>query len=188
MGDEITKLLNLRADFLAETVRDRKLGFGLFGYFMGAFAFTFFVNFARGCGIFSFIAQLAMYFVLFAFAGLLFAALTQMFLDLTAKKGNAPGLFALIGMSEFINVFLISGALIAAAFGAGPAVMGMLFTAVFIIQIVFLIYLVARAYEMSAGTVFFSMILTVFPSMMVAVLIVCITLAAFAALIIGLAR
>jgi len=186
--ENILKVINLQTDFLAACVRDRRLGLGVLGYGAGAFAFTFFINFSSGCGIFSFIMQAVMYFILFVFAGLLFAALTQMFLDLTSKTGNAPGLFALVGISEFAKLLLTAGALIAAAAGAGLVINSMIFVFVFICQIIFLINLVARAYNMPMGAVFFSMVLTVIPSLFAAVLLICAGLAAFVALIFGLAR
>jgi len=186
--ENILKVINMQADFLSAAVRDRRLGLGVLGYGVGAFAFTFFVNFSSGCGIFSFIMQVIMYFILLVFAGLLFAAVTQMFLDLTSKTGNAPGLFALIGVSEFAKVLLIAGALIAGAAGGNAVVTGMIFIFVFICQIIFLINLVARAYGMPAGAVFFSMTLTIFPSLFAAVLLICAGIAAFIALIFGLAR
>jgi len=186
--ENILKVINMQTDFLAAAVRDRRVGFGLLGYGAGAFAFTFFINFSSGCGIFSFIMQAMMYFILFVFAGLLFAALTQMFLDLASKTGNAPGLFALVGISEFAKILLIAGALITGAAGGNAVVTGMVFTFVFICQIIFLINLVARAYNMPAGTVFFSMILTIFPSLLVAVLLICAGIAALIALIFGLAQ
>jgi len=176
------------ADFAASIVRDRKIGIGALGYLAAAFSFTFFVNFARGCGVFSFIAQTVMYFVLFVFAGILFAAVTQMFLDLAAGKGNAPGLFALAGISGFAQILLIAGAVICSAFGAGSGAAGLIFTLVFILQVVFLIKLTAKAYDMSAGAVFFSMLLTVMPSFAAAVLLVCAALAGIITLIFALAR
>ncbi|MDR0292322.1 MAG: hypothetical protein LBI01_06170 [Elusimicrobium sp.] len=186
MGENILKLLNMQTDFLAGAVRDRRLGLGMAGYGTGAFAFTFFINFSSGCGVFSFIMQTLMYFILFVFAGLLFAAVTQMFLDLTSKTGNAPGLFALVGISEFTKILLIAGVLISAAAGANTVVTAMIFTVVFICQIIFMINLVARAYNMPAGAVFFSMTLTIMPALFAAVLLICAGIAALVALIFGL--
>ncbi|GHT39707.1 hypothetical protein FACS189437_03830 [Bacteroidia bacterium] len=187
MSENILKLLNMQPDFLADTVKKRRLGFGLCGYGAGAFAFTFFTNISSGCGIFSFIMQTLMYFILFVFTGILFAALTQMFLDLTAKTGNAPGLFALVGISEFAKLLLIAGAMISAAAGGGVVVNGMIFTFVFFFQIVLLIYLAAKAYGMTPGAVFLSMTLTIMPSLFAAVILICAGIAALIALIAGLA-
>jgi len=129
-----------------------------------------------------------MYFILFIFAGLLFAAVTQMFLDLTSKTGNAPGLFALVGISGFAQLLLTAFVIPAAALGAGPAAKVMIFGLAFLVQIIFLVKLVSKAYHMSSGSVFFSMVLTVMPSLFAAVLLVCAGIAALLALIFGLAQ
>ncbi|ACC97599.1 hypothetical protein Emin_0031 [Elusimicrobium minutum Pei191] len=182
----ILNLFNSKEEYLKNLVNTRSLGFGMLGYLAGAFCLTFFLNFSTGCGPWSFLGQTFLYFVLMVLSAFFFASVTQMFLDLTAKTGNAPGLFALIGISEFAKILLICGVLIAGLTKGNTTAMSAVFAIVLICQLVWLISLVAKAYTMKKGMVVLSLLATIIPSFIAVVVMVFLTIAGIVGLIISL--
>jgi hypothetical protein len=129
-----------------------------------------------------------LYFTVFVLGGLIFSAITQFFLDLTQRTGNAPGLFALTGISMFVQGLLVAGALTAGVLHAGTAIISLIFTAVILLQFYFLTNIIGKAYGMSAGKVLLSVLLALIPAFVSAVITACAGIAIIAAVITGLVR
>ncbi|MGB2578404.1 hypothetical protein AAIR98_000323 [Elusimicrobium simillimum] len=183
----ILKLFNSQEEFLKETVASRSMGLGMLGYVMGAFCVTFYANFYSGASVLSFVAQFFVYLAAMIVLSLVFASITQLFLDLIAREGNAPGLFALIGISEFAKVLLIAGLLMTGAVKNGAALASVVAVVTFIFQLVFLTVMISRAYTMPKGLVLLSFVITMVPAVMACVLMFITAAAGIVALIMGLA-
>lgn len=114
----------------------------LFGFFMGFLGFLFFN-------------------VCIAF---FFASSAHLFLELTTGKGNAAGLFVLLGVSEFTKALLVAFALTSAAVPALAAARWMVVILVLILQLLFILYMMQRVYGLSQFRTLAALVMSFVPS------------------------
>lgn len=158
--ESFTGLFYRQNTFLKDIMERRSLPLGLLGYLTGAFAWTFYKNIG-GTTPASFFLQMFLYLVFSILFGFAVAAITQVFMDLLSKKGNAAGMFAIIGISQFVKVLLISFGLIGMAINAGAGWTALAYIVVFFSQITALLYMLGAAYETQKVIVFFAFLFTV---------------------------
>ena len=114
----------------------------VFGFFMGFLGFLFF----NVC------------------IGFFFAASAHLFLEITTGKGNAAGLFVLLGLSEFTKALLVAFALTSAALPGLAAARWMVVLLVLILQLMFILYMMQRVYGLSKLRTFAALLISFVPS------------------------
>lgn len=143
----------------------RSLALALLGYFAGALSITLMAALeSGGMGAAILISLTCCFLFLDISIGFFFASSSHLFLELTTGKGNAAGLFTLIGLSEFTKTLLVAYALIA---GAMPVVAGfriLIVLTILLLQLYFIVYMMQRVYGLSKFRTLFALMLSFVPS------------------------
>lgn len=159
-------------------MEERNLGAAFLGYGFGALGLLLFFALGNksGAGSFALIFGFVSLLFLNVCVAFFFAASVHLFLEITTGKGKAAGLFVLLGLSEFAKTVLVAFALCAMAFPVLAGFKFLAFFAVFALQLLFILYMMREAYEISKTRTFFALILSFVPS------VICLCFSAFCAL------
>lgn len=168
---------------LEEISEKRNTALGFTGYAVSAFSWAFLFGITDGAGIFGFIGQTILLFLIFALSGLFFASGAQIFLDFFTKKGSLLGLFAIIGICGFADILFVALSLIA-NFSPALNVLNSLFVLiVLLVKVFFLIYMISKAYHTSKLVSAAAMVMSLFPLALMGFTAMFLMIFAFVALI-----
>lgn len=141
----------------------RRLGQGLLGYACAALCMVLFFNVGASVSPAVLFAKFVLVFAAELVIGYFVASLSGLFLDLSGSRASSAELFTLVGLSGFIKGLLVAYALIAAAQPALSFLGPLVWLLVWGLQIGFLIKNLGRAYGVSGGKAFVSLLFAVLP-------------------------
>ncbi len=146
-------------------IKRRSLGLALSGYFTGAISLAIWTA-INGGGYSSakFCAAILGYLVLEGSLGFFLASSAHLLLELSTGKGSAAGLFTLIGLSDFVKTLLVAFALISGVFTAAAGFGVVVFLAVLLLQLYFVLYMMQKVYGLGKARTFFTMLLSFAPA------------------------
>ena len=145
-------------------MQERKLLLALLGYCVGAFSVTLAFSLREGTGILAFLGCFTVVLFLSVCISFFFSATAHLFLELTTGRGRAAGLFVLLGISEFAKTLLVAFTLIALNFPALFEYKNLLGFIVFILQLLFVLYMMQHAYGLSKKMTFFALLISFVPA------------------------
>ncbi len=145
-------------------MQERKLLLALLGYCIGAFSVALAFSLREGTGILAFLGCFTAVLFLSVCISFFFSATAHLFLELTTGRGRAAGLFVLLGISEFAKTLLVAFTLIALNFPALFEYKNLLGFIVFILQLLFVLYMMQHAYGLSKKRTFFALLISFVPA------------------------
>ncbi len=153
------------AKAINKILAERSLALAMLGYAAGALSITLMMALESGPMGGTILLSLTCCFLFLDISiGFFFASSSHLFLELTTGKGNAAGLFTLIGLSEFTKTILVAYALIAAAVPAIAGFRVLVVMLILILQLYFILYMMQRVYGLSKLRTFFALVLSFVPS------------------------
>jgi hypothetical protein len=164
--DKFFDLAKNPAQVFADMISKKEVRTAIWGYVIGALSLMMMCGIEGGGTISVF--WLFMGFVGFLIfnlgLGFFFAASAHLFLELTTGKGNAVGLFILLGLSEFTKALLVAFALMASAIPQLAAIRWLIVIAILILQLMFILFMMQRVYGLGKIRSFFALAISVIPS------------------------
>lgn len=165
--DTVYKFVTEPSKAVDEIIKARSLFHALLGYAAGSLSVMVMIALDGGG-----MGNLAFTFAFFAILffdiciGFFLASSAHLMLEISTGKGSAAGLFTLIGLSQFSLTLLISFALMEAAFPPIAVLKGLVISAVAILQIAFVLYMMNKAYGLSKVRTFFTLLMSITPAVL----------------------
>lgn len=147
-----------------QIMQERNLKLALLGYCVGAFSVVLSYGLQKGISTGGFIGAFLLILFLSVCVSFFFSATAHLFLELTTARGRAAGLFVLLGLSEFAKTLLVAFSLIALNAPTLFAFKGLIYFAVLVLQLFFVLYMMQHAYGLTKKMTFLALIISFVPA------------------------
>lgn len=159
---------------ISKIMTEKYLSTAFLGYFTGALVMSIFVK-MRGSGAISadtFLFSILFFYILMLAVGYFIASCAHLFLDMTTGKGNASGLFSLIGISHFIKIVIIPFLILSIQFPVLNQFSFLFLILIILIQLWVIIYMMQQTYQLKKGVTLVALIFSLVPAIISIVAIV----------------
>lgn len=136
--------------FAANLMVEKNFATGFAGYLTGSLCLFIWQYLSKG-GVTAveFVFMLAAAFGFNMLMGIIFAAIINLFMDLTGSGGSSSGAFVILGIADFVKTLLIPAAILLHLLSYGAVFGGLIFFFAMLFQLGFTIYLLHHAYRCS---------------------------------------
>lgn len=141
----------------------RRTGWGVAGYACAALCMVLYFNVGDGISPAALFTKFMILFAAELVIGYFAASLSGLYLDFSGVKASPSQLFALIGTAGFIKGVLAAFAIIKTAVPALAFLGGLVWLAVLLCQLFYLINNLKRLYDISGGKAFIALLFAVVP-------------------------